>query len=76
MEKYYEIAALMQRDEHGRPYWLRRYEQEKAAAEPSYARDFEERHGFAPAEVETPTYDADAEYRALFAARFGVEASA
>lgn len=30
MEKH-ELAALMERDKHGKPFWLRRLEQEKAA---------------------------------------------
>ena len=71
----YEIAALMQRDESGKPYWLRRCEEEKAKEVPNYERDFEDRHGFAPAEIETTASGEDADYAALYRARFGMEAT-
>jgi len=72
----HEIVALMQRDETGKPYWFRRIEQDRAVTETSYAEDFKARHGFAPVVEAAAAEGEDADYRALFAARFGREATA
>jgi hypothetical protein len=82
--KPHEIAALMERDKSGKPFWQRRFEQEKAASEVSYSASFESRFpgvsdlgDAAEPEAEPATPEGgDADYRLDFQRRHGFEATA